>query len=138
MPTLKPRISITLEPEQIAILDRFATAAGRPRATLLAEMLGAVIPQLEKTTELMELAKAAPRQLVQDMVESLDNASTDAMGLLAGTIHDYQKVMTKVQPLTAPTEDRAEGTRMRGGAARTGRKGPNLPKNPHVLTGGSK
>lgn len=93
MPTTKPRISITIDADDLAVLDRYAAASGTPRASMLGALVKATIPELERAAELIELANAAPRQVVQGVVDNLSNATSDAMGYLEPFRADFRNVM---------------------------------------------
>jgi uncharacterized protein (DUF1778 family) len=138
MPTLKPRISITLNLEQLAILDRFAKATETPRATVVSELLTAALPQLAKVSELCELAQAAPKRLLQSLENDLSNATVEVMGGLQKASDDYESMLTKLlggddseKRVPVPSLDAKRPT-----AAPKKRK-PG-PSDPHLLTGGSK
>lgn len=136
MPTTNPRMSITLEPQEIAILDRFATASGTPRATIIRDLIRTVVPELDKAAELIELANAAPRHIKQGLVNDLSNATADAMGFLQPFNRDYHAVMAKLQQeLHFPKSSKASGT---GRGATRQRRPRGGPDDPLLLTGGSK
>jgi len=97
MPTKNPRISITLLPEEIAILDRYSKASGTPRATLLADLIRATVPHLQEAAELIEMANAAPRKVKQGLVDDLSNATADAMGFLQPFRTEYSTIMGALQ-----------------------------------------
>ena len=138
MPTLKPRISISLEPEQLAILDRFAKATNTPRATVVSDLLAATLPQLEKVSELGELAKAAPRRLQEALVDDLSNATVEVMGGLQRAQEDYESMVSNLtgagksrRAVSGPSPDAKR-------SAADARKRKSGPLDPHLLTGGSK
>lgn len=144
MPTGKPRISITLDADDLAVIDRYSAASGTPRATMLAGMVRATVPELRRAAELIELANAAPRHVVQGLVDNLANATADAMGFLEPFNADYHRVLDKLQvelPIDVPRGKGTgrEGAPPRGGLARPGTaQGRRRPPDPHLLTGGSK
>ena len=141
MPTIKPRVSITMETEDLAVLDRYAAASGTPRATIVSGLLASAIPELQRASELIELANAAPRHVRQGLVENLSNATADAMGFLEPFNRDFRLIMNKLQ-YELPIDD----VKRREGSAAGMRSVPPLdpprrlprPKNPRSLTGGSK
>jgi predicted DNA-binding protein len=133
VPTLKPRISITLDQEAMNVLDRYAKATRTPRATLLAGLIESTIPELKKAAELIELANAAPRHLKQGMVDNLSNATADAMGFLQPFSADYRNVMNALQYELQLPEVKSEKS-----ARVAGRPPANAAGDPHLLTGGSK
>ena len=138
MPTLKPRISITLDQEQLAILDRFAKATDTPRATVVADLLAATLPQLSKISELCELAKAAPKRLQDALVDDLSNATIEVMGGLQRAQDDYENMVSNLtgsgkskRAVSGPSPDAKR-------SASDARKRKSVPSDPHLLTGGSK
>jgi predicted DNA-binding protein len=97
MPTKNPRVSITLLPEEVAVLDRYSAASGTPRATVLAELVRSAVPNLEEAADLIEMANEAPRKVRQGLVDDLSNATADAMGFLRPFDSDYRAVMNALQ-----------------------------------------
>ena len=141
MPTNKPRISITLDPDDLAVLDRYAAAAGTPRASMITAIISATVPELQRAAELIELANAAPRKVVQGVVDNLSNATADAMGFLEPFRGDFRNIMDNLQHELRgldPVKQRTPGgtgARSAGHAPSRPRRGPS---DPHLLTGGSK
>lgn len=141
MPTLKPRVSITMEPSDLAILDRYAAASGTPRATIVSGLLASAIPELERAAELIEMANAAPRHIRQGIVENLSNATSDALGFLVPFHGDFRRVMNSLQrELPIDPGKRREGAAvgMRSAAPSPPPRRRKPPPDPHPLTGGSK
>lgn len=141
MPTSKPRISITLEASDLAVLDRYALAAGSPRATILAGLISSAVPELARASELIELANNAPRRVREGIVQELSNATADALGFLEPFSRDYHQAMNALQyELSLDKPRRREGPTvvLRSGAPGGPARRPKLPKNPRPLTGGSK
>lgn len=141
MPTLKPRVSITMEPGDLAILDRYAAASGTPRATIVSGLIASAIPELGRAAELIEMANAAPRHIREGIVENLSNATADALGFLEPFHGDFILAMNHLQrELPIDQAKRREGrlpsAAGRLTAAATPRRKPG--PNPHSLTGGSK
>ena len=140
MPTLKPRISITLDAESIAVLDRFAALAHQPRASFIAAMITAAVPEFARAADVMELALDAPKGVQRYMVESMSNATADAMGLLDSVISETRDVVRQARKRSTHEETREhaqKGSRLRGSGARAaGRVNP--ASDPRPLTGGSK
>lgn len=136
MPTVKQRISITLEDAEIAILDRFALASGTPRASVVAELIRTTLPQLAQAADLMELANAAPLKVKQNLVAELGNATLEAMGALQVHKRETQSILDSIQKELQFTEKRrGSSERARRASVPRPRKGA---QDPHLLTGGSK
>lgn len=144
MPTHNPRLSVTLPPSDLAVLDRYAKASGTPRATLVADLIKSTIPQLLEAAELIEMANSAPRKIKQDLIDNLSNATADAMGFLQPFHGSYRTVMNALQhelltdpPIGARPGSAALAAQRHGGRG-TARSTGDLPPDPHLLTGGSK
>lgn len=83
MPTIKPRVQVTLEPETHAVIERFAQLQGRTRGSVIAELLDSVAPSLTRTVALLEAAFEAPKSVkngLRGVVESLRAELVDASG----------------------------------------------------------
>jgi hypothetical protein len=72
MPTTKPRIGIVATPATVAALDDLADASGKTRATVAAELLAEIAPQLHDTARYLRALKAgktgAARAALRDLV----------------------------------------------------------------------
>lgn len=136
MPTSKPRVSITLDAADLAVLDRYAAASGTPRASMVAALISAAVPELARAAELIELANQAPRALVQGFVDDLSNATADAMGFLRPFETDYRLVMDRLQSELPLQQPKRRPSGKASGALPPGRRRPG--SDPHLLTGGSK
>ena len=94
MGTNKPRVSVTLEPEQHDVLARLAALEGRSIGSLVRELVDAVEPGLRRTVELGEAyqqattgARDALRRAVteadEDVTQGLDQLEDSALELLS-------------------------------------------------------
>lgn len=145
MPTLKPRFSITLDEDTLAVLDRYAAASGTPRASVVAQIIESTASELSKAARMMEIANAATPELLRKVSADLGEATQQAMQLLLPVDDQYRglirKVSHKVQWTAGPAEKRLEGSggalRKRGGPGPAKRR-PPPGSDPHLLTGGSK
>lgn len=141
MPTLKPRVSITMDPDDLAVLDRYAVASGTPRATIISGLLASAIPELGRAAELIEMANAAPRHIREGIVENLSNATSDALGFLEPYHGDFRQVMNALQrELSFDKGKRREGAPvgMRSAAPVSPPRRRKPSPDPLPLTGGSK
>ena len=67
MPTLKPRVQVTLEPQTHDVIARLAKLQNRTRGSVIAELLDSVAPALIRTVALLEAAFEAPDQVKQGL-----------------------------------------------------------------------
>lgn len=141
MPTLKPRVSITMESDDLAVLDRYAAASGTPRATIVSGLLSSAIPELLRASELIEMANAAPRHIREGIISNLSNATADALGFLQPFHTDFHLAMRALQQeLPLDPSKRREGSAL--GVQRSPLPTPprrlKRSSDPRSLTGGSK
>lgn len=67
MPTIKPRVQVTLEPETHAVIERLAYLQKRSRGAVIADLLESVSPALTRTVALLEAAARAPEQVKEGL-----------------------------------------------------------------------
>lgn len=125
MPTLKPRVQVTLEPETHAIIERFAQLQGCSRGAVISSLLESAAPSLVRTVALLEAAFEAPNQVkrglvtaIEGMQSELSNAAGDASRQLdfilsrAAEAESNPHVVTRGSGLiSAPTKTRSKGSR---------------------------
>jgi hypothetical protein len=83
MPTIKPRVQVTLEPGTHAVIERFAALQGRTRGSVIAEMLDSIAPAIARSVALLEAAVAAPESIkdgLRAVVEAAQEDLADAAG----------------------------------------------------------
>ena len=115
MPTLNPRINVTLSPSLYAMVGELAKHQRVSRSMVLRELLEASEPGLSQVVAMLKAAAdmgdAARQRLQQDMGETITNLeskSQQALALAAG--------------VTADLVAQAEAIRGRRGAREPGRK----------------
>ena len=77
MATDKPRITITLEPEEHATLQRLAKLQGGSMSGILREFMGEVMPILAKVADSLELAKRASSDARAKFVRAAEEAEEE-------------------------------------------------------------
>ena len=83
MPTLKPRVQVTLEPSTHEVIERLAKLQGRTRGAIIADLLNSVAPSLTRTVALLEAAMEAPNEVkrgLRSVVEGLHNELVSVAG----------------------------------------------------------
>lgn len=93
MPTKKPRVIVTLEPETHDVIQRWATLQGRSRGKVIAELLDSTVGPLSRAVDLMEAAQRAPGDVKTGLVEALTSVETDLLGYYS----KYQALREKVE-----------------------------------------
>jgi hypothetical protein len=74
MPTLNPRITITVTPHVAAVLSRFSQVTGRSQSSMVGEILSEAAPMIAKMIKVIEAAKAVEKDLAASLIEPFDKA----------------------------------------------------------------
>lgn len=123
MATTKPRITISLEPEQYALLQRLSSLKGGAKSTIITDVLGAAMPALQRTADLLEAMERAKRgDYLDDFVASLDKAEQSLAPLLAAALEQMSLPLAAEPP---PSNTGVTPSQTRTSSA--GRKGSKAP-----------
>ena len=118
MPTQKPRLNVTVTPEQHALLRELAELNGGSAAGYLRQMLDQATPLLRATVPALRMA-------AQEMNTTREQAS-DALGSLLGAISQAgvstQPDLLDIASKDAPAAQAARGARGSSRARGKGRK----------------
>lgn len=71
MPTSKPRIIVTLEPSDKAVLDDLAEAMGTSVASIVRELIKEAVPEFPKIISVIRQAKTSPAAAFEQMSDYL-------------------------------------------------------------------
>jgi DNA-binding GntR family transcriptional regulator len=85
MPTLKPRLALTLPPETRAAVRDLADASGKAESTVVSELLAEMVPTLHDLAKLLRAAKSGKKAAAKA-------ALRDLMG------NAMAEVLTEIQP----------------------------------------
>lgn len=77
MPTIKPRVQVTLEPYDHEVIERLASLQGRTRGAVISDLLHEVVPALARTVALLEAAAEAPQQVKKGLRSVVESAHDD-------------------------------------------------------------
>lgn len=69
MPTLKPRIIVTLEPADKAALDELAEVLGASVSSIVRELIQEAVPAFAKTVMVIRQAKTSPAAAFDQMAD---------------------------------------------------------------------
>jgi hypothetical protein len=86
MPTLNPRINVTVSPSLDDLVRRLAGLQRCSKSQVLRELLEACEPQLGSAVALMEAASRAGPQVLAGLAASLDRSQQAAEDVLAGAV----------------------------------------------------
>ena len=83
MPTINPRINVTLSPSLAHLVGRLATMERVSKSQVLRELLEAAEPALQRAVALMESASQASSAVRENLARSLSHAQDKAEAQLA-------------------------------------------------------
>jgi hypothetical protein len=86
MPTVNPRVNVTLSPSLDTLVRRLATWQRVSRSQVLRELLEAAEPALQRAAALMEAADQAHGALHRDLAKRLDRAQGKAEAQLGSIL----------------------------------------------------
>lgn len=86
MPTVNPRVNVTLSPSLFALVTRFADVQRASRSDVLRELLETAAPALERAVALMEAASKAKPEMLRGMASAMDKAQARIEGILEGSM----------------------------------------------------
>lgn len=133
MPTLNPRVQVTLSPSLDVLVSRLAGLQKSSKSQVLRELLEAAEPALQRAVALMDAASRVKAQVHTGLGESLLRSQERIEDVLAGTM---ARVDTVVSDLVSQAEA-VKGRRQRATAPRSG-GAASPPSNPPASNRGVK
>jgi hypothetical protein len=89
MATKKPRMTLTLEPEVAAQVERLARLQGCPKSRVLTELLEGLGPVLAKVADTLELAMKVQKSAKAGLARALDETEAELQPMLSAVISAY-------------------------------------------------
>lgn len=83
MPTVNPRVNVTLSPSSDALVTRLAGLQGVSKSQVLRELLDAAEPALQRVAVLMEAAHKSRGEVLDGLAQSLQRAQDHIEGAVA-------------------------------------------------------
>ena len=141
MATEKPRITITLEPDEYAVLHRLAKLQGSSMSRILREFMGEVTPILSKVADSLEVAQRASEGAKANLRRAAEAAEEELRPLAEFARNQFDMFAGELERIVqtggdAPAAEDAQGARCATGAAAG--EGASRPEgaNPRpVITG---
>lgn len=131
MPTIKPRIAVTLNPPVYETITRLAALQGRSKGSVVAELLEAVHPPLMRTVALLEAALEAPKAVHAGLLQTIQGLERDLNPQMVDALGQMDWLLGEIQRASAT----GSGETTAGGEAPNPAASEGV--NPRVLTGGS-
>lgn len=93
MPTERPRITITLNQQQHAVLRRMSELGGDSMSAIVVDMLDTVLPMLERVVVTMQAAHDAPAQAKEGMRQSFERAEAEMLPQLTSMMSQLDMLL---------------------------------------------
>jgi hypothetical protein len=97
MPTAKPRVQVTLEPEVHDVIERFARLQNRTRGAVIAELLNEIAPAIGRTISLLEAAQEAPNQVKAGLRAVAEGLQEEMVNATGEANRQFQLLMQKIE-----------------------------------------
>lgn len=114
MPTIKPRVMVTLEKRQFEVLSAICAGTGQPMSGILREFVDQAMPVLERMAVTFSKLRNLRDQEKANLVESLESAQAAFEPIAQEAVGQFDLFLAKVE--------RGRGM---GGSTRSG--GPSRP-----------
>lgn len=98
MPTLKPRITTTLEESTFQVIDRMAQLQGVSRGAVVSDLLNSVAVPLARTVALLEAARDAPEQVRAGLADVVTGVHDDLLDKAGDSIKQLDMLLGKMGP----------------------------------------
>ena len=123
MPTINPRISLTLPPHRYDLITRLAALQGVSRAYLINDMLEEIYPVLERVCVVLEAAKQSQESVKNGLRDAVQQAEDELAPLAHSVLGQFDLFMERVQTVVTP----GVASGMGGGDLRSGAPLPMPP-----------
>ncbi len=117
MATNKPRITVTLEEQDYAVLQRLSELQGGSMSRIVSELMSEVTPVLTKVVESLEIAKRAQADVKVNLKKVVDEAEQDLKPLADQVLNQFDMFNAELSRVAAsmPANDGAARARRSSG-----------------------
>lgn len=136
MATDKPRITITLEPDQHETLERLAKLQQRPMSAIIRELIGEVVPILARVADALEVAQRASSDLRANFVKAAADAEAELRPIAEFARSQFDMFASEMERAVDGAKAGAALPDGPGAAGQTGKVAPAAASSPRpVITG---
>lgn len=123
MPTVKPRINLTMPPHRYDLVKRLAAAQGVSMASVISEVLDEVYPVLERVCVVLEAARRAKETQISGMREAVAAAEADLAPLMYQATTQFDMFIDEAQKALGEQPDSTQSATEAIRKARAAAKG---------------
>jgi Ribbon-helix-helix protein, copG family len=127
MPTLNPRVNVTLSPSLFDLVGHLARLQGASRSQVLRELLEAAEPALQRAVAFMQAAERAKGAVQAGFGDSLMRAQDRIEAELGKHLERVDSTTADLVEMAERVEGRRPGRPRSSGGARAGARVPNPP-----------
>jgi len=110
MPTLRPRITITLTKHSHAVLSRLSAASGDSMSEIVTGFVDLAVPSLERVVVVLEQARKAPKEAHAGLAAAVERAERQLLPAMQAALDQQDLFLSDVSAATRP-QDRVGGLR---------------------------
>ncbi len=97
MPTLKPRVAVTLENQTHEVISRLASLQKRSRSAVIADLLDSIVPALSRTVALLEAAREAPNEVKRGLISVIEGIHEDFVAVSGKSTGDLDEFINRLK-----------------------------------------
>lgn len=133
MPTVKPRITVMLEPDDYAVLSTLSELQGVSKSSLLADLWASACPVMLRVAKLLQEAKTAQESVKDGIREATEAAMLEIEPMASQVMMNFDLFEEAIREQIA--EGRTVPGRAAVGGAADGRSALRAPQPPSSNTG---
>lgn len=127
MPTINPRVTVTLHPEDYAILEALAKTQGVSKSSLLAEIWSMACPVMARVAKLLIEAKTAQASVKDGIREATEQALKEIEPMAAQVMMNFDLFEEAIRDSIAEGRPSASGDVTDGTAGGQSAEGASEP-----------
>lgn len=97
MPTIKPRIAVTLDQNTYEVVARLAELQSRSKGAVVGDLLDAAVQPMRRTVALLEAAASAPESLKQGLRSVFESVHDDLAAAAGGYNQQLDSMLQELQ-----------------------------------------
>lgn len=138
MPTVKPRIQVTLTPHQYEVIKAVTATSGQSMSTFLAELVELSMPTFEKMAHAFATIRDAQRLEKERLAKSLEQAHDRIEPLAHQALAEFGRMVDVIEAAAeSPSRSGArKADSVAAGDAGASRSGAGAAKSPRPVTRG--
>jgi hypothetical protein len=119
MATKKPRLTITLEPHTHLVISTLSGLQGYSKSKVITDLLDAVVPVLERTARLLQMAETAQTTVTADMKASFEESEKKLHVMLNMAMADLVRLEDTIEKSADDSSEKAHSVASAGSRSET-------------------